>query len=63
MLNNLGSTTDIEMNILAKELINQLKQDLNITIERIVQGKVMASLEMHGFSVTVLNLTNLPEEL
>lgn len=31
-------------------------------IERILTGTLMSSLEMHGFSITILNLSNLDDK-
>lgn len=55
MVNNLGSCTDIEMAILVRSLSKKLESQ-KITLVRIVEGKLMSSLEMHGMSITFLNL-------
>lgn len=52
ILNNLGSTTPLEMSILAHELANSDKAS---KIKHIIgPAPMMTSLDMHGFSVSVL---------
>ena len=41
------------MNIIARDVLVQLKQK-GIIVSRAVVGRIMTSLEMHGFSVTLL---------
>lgn len=60
LLNNLGGCSELEMGILAGEILTRLNVDL--TVERIVVGSLMTSLEMHGISVTMLDLND-EEEL
>ena len=52
ILNNLGSTTPLEMSVLAHELANS-EYAKNIT-HIIGPAPLMTSLDMHGFSVSVL---------
>ena len=55
LLNNLGSTTPLEMSILAEEL---LRADTAGHIALMVgPAALMTSLDMHGFSVTILPVT------
>lgn len=54
LLNNLGSTTPLEMSVLAHELATSPKA-ANIT-HVIGPAPMMTSLDMHGFSVSVLPL-------
>lgn len=54
LLNNLGATTPLEMSILAYELINS-KLDAQFVIG---PAPLMTSLDMHGFSVSVLKVDN-----
>ncbi|CAD8126692.1 unnamed protein product [Paramecium sonneborni] len=49
LLNNLGGTTDLEMNQLIYDLLQQ-----NQRIKCLIWGRAMTSLEMHGISLTVL---------
>lgn len=52
LLNNLGSTTPLEMSILASELINA-NPDIKFVIG---PAPLMTSLDMHGFSVSLLSV-------
>ena len=55
LLNNLGSTTPLEMSILAEELA---RSPLGGRIRWIIgPGALMTSLDMHGFSVSLLPVT------
>jgi dihydroxyacetone kinase len=60
VINNLGSLTDIEMNIIIKCLFEYLFDTNNnkkkFNVVRIVFGKLMTSLDMKGFSITIFNL-------
>ena len=60
VINNLGSLTDIEMNIIIKCLFEYLFDKNNnkkkFNVVRIVFGKLMTSLDMKGFSITIFNL-------
>ncbi|MEL6100083.1 MAG: dihydroxyacetone kinase subunit DhaK [Pseudomonadota bacterium] len=52
ILNNLGSTTPLEMSVLAHELATSAKAE---SIKHIIgPAPLMTSLDMHGFSVSVL---------
>ena len=54
LLNNLGGATDLEMAVLAKELLNSsLSSRINYLIG---PAAMMTSLDMRGFSVSVLEL-------
>ena len=56
ILNNLGSTTPLEMSILAHALVTSEKAK---NIKYIIgPAPMMTSLDMHGFSVSVLPLTD-----
>ncbi len=57
IVNNLGTTTDIEMGIFLNDIVQLL--DLNdLHIPRIKLGKFMTSLDMSGISVTLCNISN-----
>ncbi len=58
-INNLGSTTDLEMSIIARAALKNADAR-QIRVKRVVTGKIMTSLEMHGFSLTLLDLSGLP---
>lgn len=56
LLNNLGSTTPLEMSVLANELMtSSLAQNVQFVIG---PAPLMTSLDMHGFSVSVMNVTD-----
>ncbi|KRX08442.1 DhaL domain [Pseudocohnilembus persalinus] len=55
LVNNLGSCTDLEINIFAMEVLKQLKGH-NITVVRLIEGRIMTSLEMHGITLTIQKL-------
>jgi len=57
VVNNLGSVTNLEMGILTNEVINQLTKNLEVVIERYYCGAFVTSLEMSGFSISVLKLS------
>ena len=53
-INNLGATSEIEMMVTARAVLVELR-DRNITVERVIYGRFMTSLDMHGVSLTVLD--------
>ncbi|XP_059172562.1 triokinase/FMN cyclase-like [Physella acuta] len=53
MVNNLGGTSVLELNIVAKEAISYL-EDLGVSVDRAYCGAFLTSLEMAGVSITVL---------
>ncbi|GET86461.1 dihydroxyacetone kinase 1-like protein [Leishmania tarentolae] len=53
LVNNLGGTTDLEMSILAHHALRELAT-AQITVVGVHCGRHMTSLEMHGFSLTLL---------
>jgi len=56
LLNNLGSTTPLEMSVLANDLASSpLSSDLKFVIG---PAPMMTSLDMHGFSVSVMSATD-----
>ena len=56
LLNNLGSVTNMEMLIIKKYLLDYLYYNFDdrIIIERFYSGKFETSLDMKGFSVTIM---------
>ncbi|XP_050347304.1 triokinase/FMN cyclase-like [Nymphalis io] len=56
MINNLGGTSLLEMNIIAGEINDYLDQK-QIKMERIYSGHFKTSLEMHGFQICLLDLS------
>jgi triose/dihydroxyacetone kinase / FAD-AMP lyase (cyclizing) len=58
LVNNLGGTSNFEMSILTKSCIQLLESsDYNVKVRRIFVGSYMTSFDMHGVSLTILNLT------
>jgi len=57
MVNNLGSVTNLEMGILTKEVISQVTGRMGLAVERCYCGAFVTSLEMAGFSISVLKLS------
>merc|ERR1719193_1954195 len=55
MINNLGGTSCLELNIVIKEVVTYLRSK-GVTIARVLTGSLMTSLEMQGISVTLLRL-------
>ncbi|XP_035824805.1 triokinase/FMN cyclase isoform X2 [Aplysia californica] len=55
MVNNLGGTSVLELNIVAKEAIEYLERR-GVSVERAYCGTYMTSLEMAGVSITVLHI-------
>uniref|UniRef100_A0A2C9M2E0 Triokinase/FMN cyclase n=1 Tax=Biomphalaria glabrata TaxID=6526 RepID=A0A2C9M2E0_BIOGL len=58
MVNNLGGTSVLEMNIVAKEAISYL-EDIGVSVDRAYCGTFMTSLEMAGISITLLHIDDL----
>ncbi|XP_033735485.1 triokinase/FMN cyclase-like isoform X1 [Pecten maximus] len=55
MINNLGGTSMLELNIIAKEAI-ELLESRGVVVERAYCGTYITSLEMAGISITLLHL-------
>ncbi|KAI0705170.1 Dak1 domain-containing protein [Cytidiella melzeri] len=60
LVNNLGGTSELEMGAIAHEAKKVLLSQ-NITVERIISGTFMTSLNMPGFSLTLLLLPRASE--
>ncbi|XP_059055515.1 triokinase/FMN cyclase-like [Achroia grisella] len=56
MVNNLGGTSILEMNIISADIKEYLDRK-QIKLERLYSGHMKSSLEMHGFNISVLHLT------
>ena len=55
MVNNLGASTELEMNAFVAALMPQLAQS-GAVVERLYVGSFMTALDMHGVSVTLCDL-------
>lgn len=56
LVNNLGGTPALELGVVVKEAAEELAAARGIRVERVVSGSFMASLNMPGFSLTLLKL-------
>jgi dihydroxyacetone kinase len=57
VINNLGGLSNLELTLLANDCFKYLhKNKPNIQIRRVYYGSLMTSLNMNGFSLTILNL-------
>ncbi|KAI0077705.1 dihydroxyacetone kinase [Panus rudis PR-1116 ss-1] len=55
MVNNLGGTSELELGAIVKETVKGLRE-AGVTVERVLSGTFMTSLNMPGFSITLLLL-------
>uniref|UniRef100_A0AC35F598 Triokinase/FMN cyclase n=1 Tax=Panagrolaimus sp. PS1159 TaxID=55785 RepID=A0AC35F598_9BILA len=58
LLNNLGSISQIEMNVLRFEILHWLAKNEFTKLEKFLVGTVMTSIDAKGFSVTILKVKN-----
>lgn len=57
MINNLGGLSNLELGVLTRDCVDYLSESRpNIKIRRIYSGTFMTSLNMNGFSITMLDL-------
>jgi dihydroxyacetone kinase len=63
LVNNLGGTSNFEMSILANDAVKILENDYGCKVTRLFVGSYMTSFDMHGASLTILNLAGAPDEL
>lgn len=62
LVNNLGGTSNLEMSILTRSCVHLLESDeFGAKATRVLVGAFMTSFDMHGASLTILNLTNQDE--
>ncbi len=54
LVNNLGGTSNLELGVVAGEVLLQLEGRLGLRVRRAYAGALMTSLEMPGVSITVL---------
>jgi dihydroxyacetone kinase len=57
LVNNLGGTSNFEMSILASASVKTLEEEYGCRVSRLLVGSYMTSFNMHGASLTILNLT------
>ena len=58
LLNNLGAISHLEMGILTNEVLSQLETNHQVSVRRLYSAPFLTSLEMPGFSISVLRLTS-----
>jgi len=63
LVNNLGGTSNFEMSILANSAIKILEGTYEVKVGRVAVGSFMTSFDMHGASLTVLNLAGASSDL
>ena len=63
LVNNLGGTSNFEMSILANSAVKVMEEEYGCKVTRLLVGSFMTSFNMHGASLTVLNLSGAPAEL
>ena len=63
LVNNLGGTSNFEMSILANSAVKELEDEYGCKVSRVLVGSFMTSFNMHGASLTVLNLSGAPDKL
>ncbi|PSC68530.1 3,4-dihydroxy-2-butanone kinase [Micractinium conductrix] len=56
LVNNLGSTTPLEMNAAARAAARLVEARLQARLERLFVGPFMTSLDMHGLSLSLLRI-------
>ncbi len=55
LTNNLGAVSDLEMNIVTREALEQLEAR-GVRVRRAYSGRCITSQEMPGFSLTILHV-------
>lgn len=63
LVNNLGGTSNFEMSILAGAAVKELESTYQCKVTRLLVGSYMTSFDMHGASLTLLNLTGASSDL
>ena len=64
MVNNLGGLSNLELGVLTKDCVDYISEyKPNIKIKRIYSGTFMTSLNMNGFSITILGLESIYGDL
>lgn len=57
LVNNLGGTSNFEMSILTRSCVKLLEGEWGVKATRVFVGSYMTSFDMHGASLTILNVT------
>ena len=56
LVNNLGAASCLEMGVVANSAVQYISQTCRLRIARSYVGTFMTSLDMHGFSLTLMEL-------
>lgn len=56
LVNNLGSCTPLEMNVMTRAALENLSRQYQAVVERVYVGAFMTSLDMQGVSLTLLRV-------
>jgi dihydroxyacetone kinase len=58
LVNNLGGTSNFEMSVLARSCVKLLEgSDYQVKASRVLVGSYMTSFDMHGVSLTIMNVS------
>eukprot|EP00055_Hartaetosiga_balthica_P012423 m.60380 g.60380 ORF g.60380 m.60380 type:complete len:640 (-) comp7939_c0_seq5:1784-3703(-) len=57
LLNNLGGSSILELNVTLNSVLKPLNEELNLKIVRVYMGSLMTSIDMQGFSISLLNIS------
>ena len=63
LVNNLGGTSNFEMSILANAAVSELENNYSVNVTRLLVGSYMTSFDMHGASISILNLSKASDQL
>jgi dihydroxyacetone kinase len=63
LVNNLGGTSNFEMSILANAAVSELEAVYQTKVSRLLVGSYMTAFDMHGASITILNLSGASNDL
>lgn len=64
LVNNLGGTSNFEMSILTDSVVSLLESnEYGCSATRVMVGSYMTAFDMHGASISILNLADAPNEL
>eukprot|EP00808_Paulinella_micropora_P006436 g20578.t1 len=61
LVNNLGSTTPLELAVVSKRA-HEVLHDKGVKVSALIEGPFMTSLDMHGFSLSILKLSKEDEK-
>eukprot|EP00808_Paulinella_micropora_P001639 g37528.t1 len=56
LVNNLGSCSPLELGVVTRRAVQILENEMGVHAKAVLQGPFMTSLDMHGFSISLLKL-------